>query len=132
MIVLGIDYGRRKIGLALSEGKLAQPLGVVKVASPFDAVEKIKQAVVKQTADLVVVGVSEGEMAEEQKEFVKLLAQEVDTTVETWDETLTTEDAKSLSLAAGLKRSKRRRLEDAYAASVMLQSYIDHGQKKSS
>lgn len=132
MIILGVDYGRKKIGLALSEGGLAQPLGVVKVASSLDAVEKIRQAVVKQSADLIIVGVSEGEMAEEQKEFARLLAQAVDATVETWDETLTTMDAKSLSLEADMPREKRRKLEDAFAASLMLQSYLDYGQAKSS
>lgn len=132
MIVLGVDYGRRKIGLALSEGGLAQPLGVLKVASPLDAIEKIRQAVKKQSAGLIIVGVSEGEMAKEQKEFAKLLDQKVDAMVKTWDETLTTEDAKSLSLEADMPRGKRQKLEDAFAASVMLQSYLDHGTPSSS
>ena len=131
MIVLGIDYGRKKIGLALSEGGLAQPLGVVKVTSSKDATEKVKQAVAEYSAGTIVLGISEGKMAEEQKEFARLLSEKIGVVVETWDETLTTMDAKSLSLAAGLPRSKRRKLEDAFAASLMLQSYLDHGQEKS-
>ena len=132
MIILGVDYGRRKIGLALSEGSLAQPLGVVKVTSSLDAVGKMRQAVAKHLAGTIVLGISEGKMAEEQKEFARLLSQTLPVEVRTWDETLTTMDAKSLSLAAHLPRAKRRKLEDAFAASVMLQSYLDHETASSS
>lgn len=129
MIVLGVDYGRKKIGLALSEGRLAEPIRVLKVTSVSDAVEKIKQAVVEHKVGRIVLGISEGEMAKEEKEFAKILAQKVDVIVETWDETLTTEDAKSLSREAHLPRGKRQRLEDAFAATLMLQSFLDSNGK---
>ena len=59
-------------------------------------------------------------MAEEQKEFAKNLG------AETFDETLTTKEAQRLSLEAGLPRKKRRGMEDAFAATLMLQSYLDN------
>ncbi|MDO8503668.1 MAG: Holliday junction resolvase RuvX [bacterium] len=131
MITLGIDYGRKKIGFALSEGQWANPLGIAKVTSTLDTVEKVRQAMVKHSARRVVVGISEGKMKDEQKEFAKLLSRKLKVEVRTWDETLTTEDAKSLSLAANIPRAKRQKLEDAFAACLMLQSYLDHGQEKS-
>ncbi len=132
MIILGIDHGRKKIGFALSAGKLAEPLGVARVTSREDGIEKVRQAVLKHRPNLIVVGISEGKMAEEQQDFARLLAEELGVGVKTWDETLTTKDARSLSLAAGLGRSKRRKLEDAFAASLMLQSYLDHETASSS
>ncbi len=68
---------------------------------------------------------SEGTMAEKTKEFASELKKEVNTPLEFFDETLSTQDAQHLSRQAGIKRSKRKEMEDAMAACVMLQSYLD-------
>lgn len=119
MKILGIDYGRRKVGLAIAEGSLAAPFKVLSVESFDDAIEKVKKLLQVLQVEKAVVGVSEGEMGEEQKEFARVLG------AETFDETLTTQDAQKLSIEAGISRKKRRGMEDAYAASVMLQNYLD-------
>lgn len=125
MVVLGIDYGKKKIGMAVSSGVIAQPLGVLKVSSKDEAIRKIKEAVRQEGAEKIVVGVSEGKMKEEQLEFAQDLSQELDIPVESWDETLSTKDAQSLSFLAGVGRKKRKTMEDAFAAAVMLQSFLD-------
>ncbi len=112
MKILGIDYGRSKIGLALAEGSLATPWKVVRAS-------ELRRILEKENFDKIVVGVSEGEMGEESKEFAEGLG------AETFDETLTSQDAQRLSLEAGLSRKKRRGMEDAFAATIMLQSYLD-------
>ncbi len=71
MVILGVDYGRRKIGLALSHGFLAEPFEVVRVSSLKEGVEKVAQVVRVEKADRVVVGVSEGEMGEEERSFAR-------------------------------------------------------------
>ena len=119
MRILGIDYGRRKIGLAIGENGLSEPLKVISVTSFGDAINKIKKETESESSDKVVVGVSEGEMGKESKKF----AQEIG--AETFDETLTSQDAQRLSIEAGVSRKKRRDMEDAYAASIMLQNYLD-------
>lgn len=119
MKTLGIDYGRSKIGLAIGVGTLAEPLKVVRVSSFEDAVQKIKKEIEMEEPDKVVVGVSEGEMGEESRKF----AEEIGAT--TFDETLTSRDAQKLSIEAGINRKKRREMEDAYAAALMLQNYLD-------
>lgn len=130
MKILGIDYGRAKIGLAISEAGLAEPWKVVWVGSMEEAVRKVVQVV---QVEQVVVGVSEGKMGEEQERFAKTLAERLIIPVETWDETLSTQEAQSRSIAAGVPKKKRRILEDAFAAAVMLQSYLDqHGEDTSS
>jgi len=110
--ILGIDYGRAKIGLAIGEGFLAEPWKVVNL-------RKLKEILKKGEFDKIVVGVSEGAMGEESKKFAKEIG------AETFDETLSSKDAQRISLEAGVPRKKRRELEDAFSATIMLQSFID-------
>jgi len=119
MRILGIDYGRSKVGLAIAETPLAQPMGVIRYSTPGELQIKIKRVIEDSDIDKIVVGVSEGEMAKESEEFAKSLG------AETFDETLTSFEAQRLSIEAGIKRKKRREMEDAYAATVMLQNYLD-------
>ena len=125
MRILGIDYGRKKVGLAISEGKLAEPWKVIKVNNFEEAVIKVLQVLQVLQADKVIVGVSENKMAEESKKFALALSHQSLAIVETFDETLSTYGAKKLSISAGMKRIKRKEFEDAFAACIMLQSYLD-------
>lgn len=125
MKYIGIDYGTRKIGIAKAEGYLAEPLGVIRVSSKEESIEKITRMVKNQEPDKVVVGISEEKMAQEQAQFAKNLQRRTNTPVVTWDETLTTQDAQLLARHAQVPRKKRQKLEDAFAATLMLQSYLD-------
>jgi putative Holliday junction resolvase len=119
MKILGIDYGRSKVGLAVGEAGFAEPLKVIHVNSYQEAVLKIKKEIELEKPEKVVVGVSEGEMGEESRTFARDLG------AETFDETLSSQEAQKLSLEAGVGQKKRREMEDAYAASIMLQNYLD-------
>lgn len=120
MKLLGIDYGRRKIGLAVSNGKLAEPFQVIRYKDYDKMIAHIQRIIEKQKIEKIVVGVSEGEMAEESRSFAKKFE------AETFDETLSSHDAQIMSIQSGMGRKKRREMEDAFAASIMLQSYIDN------
>lgn len=119
MKLLGIDYGRKKIGIATAEGILAQPWKVIQISSFKEAVKKTLQIQKGVGADKTIVGVSEGEMGEESKKFAERI------NAETFDETLSTQTAQELSREGRVSRKKRKSLEDAYAAAVMLQSYLE-------
>jgi putative Holliday junction resolvase len=119
MKTLGIDYGKAKVGLAIGEGSLAEPMQVIRYTNIDILEQQIKQVIERENIDKVVVGVSEGEMGEESKKFAKKIG------AITFDETLSTQDAQELSRQAGINRKKRKEMEDAYAASIMLQSYLD-------
>ncbi len=125
MKILGIDYGRAKIGLATADGPLAEPHSVVRVNSMEDAVEKVSQVAHVSQVSQVVVGVSEGLMGKEQEKFAKLLKEKTGINVVVWDETLSTQDAQMLSIQSGQGQKKRADMEDAFAAALVLQSYID-------
>ena len=122
---LGVDYGRRKIGLAIADGPLAEPLKVVRVSPVGGVVSEVARVVEVENVEKVVVGISEGVMGEESKDFSLSLSRELDIPVETFDETLTTQDAQKMAIEAGISRKKRKSLEDAFAATLMLQSYLD-------
>lgn len=125
MTVLGVDYGRVKIGVALGEEGLARPLLVLRVSSRGKALERLKNLADLHAARKIVVGISEGEMAQEQMGFAEELKDYTNKEVITWDETLTTQDAKELAITAGIPQKRRRLMEDAIAAAVMLQSFLD-------
>lgn len=118
--ILGIDYGRKKIGLARAEGSLAEPWKVIKVDNFEEAVAKVLQVLKVLQVGKVIVGVSEGKMGKESEKFAERIG------AETFDETLSTHEARDLSIEAGIGRKKRYEFEDAYAACVMLQSYLDN------
>jgi putative Holliday junction resolvase len=119
MRILGIDYGKSKVGLAISESSLAEPLRVIRYSDKNALVEQIKQVATSEGVEKIIVGESEGAMGQESREFAKLVGGE------TFDETLTSQDAQKLSREAGISRKKRRGMEDAYAATIMLQNYLD-------
>lgn len=125
MIILGIDYGRRKIGLSLAYGNVASPIKTFRFRQPYDAIENIKKIVQEENVEKIVVGLSEGEMEKEQAEFIEKLKADFDLPIEGWDETLSTQDAINLAQEAGLSQKKRKDLEDAFASAIMLQSYLD-------
>lgn len=126
MKYLGIDYGRKKIGLAVSDGKLAEPFQVIRYADYEKMIFHIKRIVEKQKIEIVVVGMSENEMGVEIKKFVenmKTLLSPIPCVLS--DETLSSHDAIEMSIQSGMGRKKRKEMEDAFAASIMLQNYID-------
>jgi putative Holliday junction resolvase len=127
MKYLGIDYGLKKIGFALSEGQVASPYKVITTSSLKDAIEKIDHEIKKQSIQRVVIGVPEGKMGKiilglsaQLKEKYKTEPVEI---IET-DETLTSKDAQNLMITLGTSQ-KDRSQEDAYSAMLILQQFLD-------
>ncbi len=125
MRILGIDYGRRKIGIAFGDERLVEGFTVVRYEDEKKALEKIIKIIKKEKVNEIVIGVSEGQIGEESRKFGEKLGEKVNLPVHFQDETLTTRDAQALSIIAGIKRKKRRALEDAYSAALILQNYLD-------
>lgn len=125
MNILSIDFGLSKVGIGLATSPLAEPYVVIKYETLSDLFKKIKEICKKENIGKIVIGISEGEMGEKTKEFKNNLEKELEIPIELYDETLSTFDAKLLSIESGMKRSKRKNMEDAIAAAVLLQNYID-------
>lgn len=125
MKILGIDFGERKIGLAIAKTKIAEPYMILKFKKQDEAINKILDLILQEGIEEIIVGISEGKTAKKTKVFIKDLQEKTEIEVKAHDETLSTYEAQKLSLEAGLKRVKRKNLEDAFAATVMLQDYLD-------
>lgn len=125
--VLAIDYGRKKIGLAVgdTETAFAEPHSVIKFNTPNEGLEKVEHIIQIERVKQIVIGISEGEMAKETKRFGQKIREETGIPVSFQDETLSTQKAQELSIRAGIKRKKRKALEDAYSATLILQAYLD-------
>ncbi len=124
MRYLGIDYGKSKIGLSISEGLTASPLKVLSVNSLKDAILKVRQVVEKEGIGRVVVGLPEsGEARKITEDFINNLKPYVDVVAS--DETLSTQNAVQKMIQLG-KSKKTRRQEDAVSASLILQEYLDN------
>ena len=133
MKILGIDYGRVRIGLALSEeeGKIAFGRGTILRKNLDDDLKKIEEIVKEEKAAEIVVGLplklngSKAEQAEEAERFTGKLKEKIALPVKLWDERLSTAQAERILLQADLRRKKRKKVIDKVAAQIILQSYLD-------
>ena len=127
MRIVGIDFGERRIGVAVVDDRVrvAIPVGTVNVSA--DPVEDIVRLAQEQRAEELVVGLplsltgAEGPQAQRVRELIEALTSRLSIPVHAWDERLTTAEARRRAPPGG-----RRGREDALAAAIMLQSYMDH------
>jgi len=135
MKVLGVDVGKRRVGLAISdeEGKFAFPLEVMEVEGEGEeaVVEMIKEVREREGAEVVVVGIPyslKGTITPS-TEFAQLIVKrlrERGLRVEEIDERLTTREAEKMMRGEGGKKGKA----DKVAAALLLQVYLEKLGKK--
>lgn len=131
--VLGLDWGSKRIGIAISDGDRTVALGreTYQRKDLEDAVEYIKELASEEAVGLIVLGMpyhmdgGEGELAEAVKNFKEVLEAEVSIPVETVDERLTSSEAERVMLESDLSREDRKRHRDKLAATLILQRYLD-------
>jgi len=136
--VLGVDFGKARIGLAISDELrlLAHPLETVPAAS--DATKRIARIVRERKINIVVVGIPKkmsgesGKAAIEALEFVEKLRAVLPCEVVTWDERLTTVAAQRALRETGKKVRDTRQIVDQVAAQMILQGYLDREREAAS
>ena len=130
MRTLGIDIGKERVGLAVSDpqGVIASGIGYLERKSFFD---KVIQLIKKEKIEEIVVGIpyrldgSLGPSAEKAISFLKELEKMVDIPIKKWDERLTTKLANRYLLLADLSRKKRKKNIDKLSAQIILQDYLN-------
>ncbi|MBU0572570.1 Holliday junction resolvase RuvX [Patescibacteria group bacterium] len=125
MRILAIDYGQKKVGVALATSQLAEPYKVIRFTSSKTLVKELGKIIEEEQIEKLIIGVSEGKIGEESKRFGEKLKIQFKLPLSFQDETLTTQEAQKLSFEAGIKRKKRKKLEDAFSAALILQAYLD-------
>lgn len=130
---LGLDIGDRRIGVALSDpgGILASPFTIIECRGERQDIEAIIDIINQHQVGQIVVGLprsmngSIGRQAEKVKAFVERLCSHTEVPLEFRDERLTTVSAKRLMQAARTKKTRRKVRDDAVAAALILQGYLD-------
>lgn len=118
---LAIDFGTVRIGLAISQASLAMPLEIL--PNTDQAIARLEAIVAEHAIEQIVVGISEGAMAQQTRAFVTRLQTAISLPVYFTDETLS-----SHSVHAKLrqtKSAKQREPIDHFAAAEFLQEWLD-------
>ena len=141
MRILGLDFGSKTVGVAVSDGLLLTAQGVETIERKDEnklrkTCARIEELIAEYEVTEIVLGLpknmnnSEGERCEKTLEFKEMLERRTGLTVELWDERLTTVAADNLMMEAGIRRENRKEYVDQIAASFILQGYLDYLQNE--
>ena len=137
MRIMGLDYGSKTVGVAVSdalgltaqgieivrrksENKLRQTLARIEEIAKEYGVEKIVRGFPKHMNNDI------GERAEKSLEFKEMLERRTGLPVVMWDERLTTVEADRTMMETGIRRENRKEYVDMIAAVFILQGYLDY------
>jgi putative Holliday junction resolvase len=131
--ILAIDYGRKRIGLALSDelGITAQPLDLLVHKNRRNDIRQLREICRKHGVKLILVGHplhitgEAGEMADEAARFATRLRRELGVEVELADERLTSWEAKRTMAGTSSGGHRKNVPLDAIAAAILLREYLD-------
>lgn len=136
MRVIGLDYGTKTVGVALSDesGLIAQPYLTIerKHANKLrQTYARIEEIIIENNVNKIVLGYpknmnnTEGERAEDTRAFMENLERRTGLPVILVDERLTTVEADRILAETGVAKSARKQYIDKMAAAIILQNYLD-------
>ena len=136
MRILGLDFGSKTVGVAVSDELLitAQGVEIVRRKSPSklrQTLARIEELIEQYGVEKIVLGYpknmnnTEGERCEKTKEFKELLERRTGLEVVLWDERLTTVAADRSMMETWIRRENRKEYVDEIAAIFILQGYLD-------
>ena len=139
MKIMSIDLGLARTGIAISDlsKTFAHPFCVIKERKTDILVEKIKDIVLKENVEEVVIGLpknmdgSLGESAQRAMSFSKDLGEQIDVNIVMQDERNTTVLAHNYLNITDVRGKKRKEIIDSVAATIILQDYLDFRRNKS-
>lgn len=138
MIIMGIDYGEARTGVAIC-GKsemLASPVGTINEKDFNILAQKIADLVKEKKAEKLVVGLplrtdgKPSEKAEKCRKFAELLKELTGLDVVMWDERCTTVSAHGILNETNVRGKKRKEVVDTVAAVLILEGYLSYRKKK--
>lgn len=138
MRLLGLDYGDKTIGVALSDelGWTAQGLEVIRRSTEEKDLARLQELIQQYGVTEIVVGLPKnmnntiGPRGEICMAFAQKLHEILQLPVHLWDERLTTVSAQRTLLEADVSRKKRKQVIDKMAAGLILQGYMDSKSKR--
>jgi len=139
MRIMGLDFGERTIGVAVSDELLwtAQGVKTIRRSVLAQDIAQLRELVRTYEVSTIVLGYpknmngTKGPRAESTEKFARKLETELALPVVLWDERLSTVAAQRTLLQGDVSRAKRKQVVDKMAAVFILQGYLDHrGQHK--
>jgi putative Holliday junction resolvase len=132
MIILGVDFGEARTGLAICDRSelLASPVGTVSEKNFDVCVEKVAAVAAERHAERIVVGYPKnmngtiGERAERCQHFADCLQKKSGCETILWDERSTTVSAYNYLNQTNTRGKKRKAVVDTVAATIILESYL--------
>lgn len=132
MKLLGVDFGTKRIGIAISEGSGWMARGLTTIVRRGGArdLSVVAELAAKHEVDAVVMGLplnmdgTEGRMARLARDFAKKLSSTHGLVVHFFDERLSSFEADQIMESASMKRSRRKAMRDQVAAAVILEAWM--------
>lgn len=136
MRILGLDFGSKTVGVAVSDGLLLTAQGVETIERKDEnklrkTCARIEELIAEYEITEIVLGLpknmnnTEGECVEKTKAFGEMLERRTGLPVHYWDERLTTVAAEQILMESGVRRENRKAVIDKVAAGLILQGYLD-------
>lgn len=133
--ILGLDYGTKTVGVAVSDPLLltAQGVEIIRREKPTKlrrTLARIEELVKEYEVEKIVLGYpkhmngSEGTRCQETLAFQEMIARRTGCEVVLWDERLTTVEADDIMLEVGVRREERKQFVDKIAAMIILEDYL--------
>ena len=137
MRILGLDYGSKTVGVAVSDplGFTAQGLEIIRRKSENkmrQTLARIEELIAQYQVEEIVLGLPKnmnntlGDRAEKSLELKETLERRTGLPVVMWDERLTTVSANRVLMETGVRRENRKEHVDEIAAVFILQGYLDY------
>lgn len=137
MRIIGLDFGSKTVGVAVSDDLLltAQGVEIIRRKAPNklrQTLARIEELIEQYGVERIVLGYpknmnnTEGERCERTKEFKEMLERRTGLEVVLWDERLTTVAADMSMMEMGIRRENRKEYVDEIAAIFILQGYLDY------
>ena len=136
MRILGLDFGSKTVGVAVSDGLLLTAQGVETIERKDEnklrkTCARIEELIAEYEVTEIVLGLpknmdnTEGDRVEKTKAFGEMLERRTGLPVHYWDERLTTVAAEQILMESGVRRENRKAVIDKVAAGLILQGYLD-------
>lgn len=141
MKVMGLDYGTKTVGVALSDELFITAQGVETITRKSanklrQTLARIEQLIEENKVGLIVLGYPKnmnntvGDRAQATESFKEDLERRTGLAVVLWDERLTTMEAERILIEGSVRRENRKEVIDQMAAAIILQSYLDANREK--
>ena len=141
MRILGLDYGSKTVGVAVSDplGLTAQGVEIIRRKSENkmrQTLARIEELIKEYQVEKIVLGLPKnmnntlGDRAEKSLELKETLERRTGLDVVMWDERLTTVSANRVLMESGVRRENRKDYVDEIAAIFILQNYLDYNYNK--